>query len=1091
MENPLRTQPSVVVASQTFDVEPRTPSPSKMMEPEPEPEPEPPMSNEADEPDDERRGGKRNARSRNGRKKKHDGHRPALHAPAADSVNSGAIAKDPHDPSYTRNARPWWKRVAHRVCDMQTCHHKKSREHFSIRDPTRKELERAGVTQEQYEQVIHSEQLQHLIATFGETHLPSTNMLLHIAANQLGAQDVKPEMFRLADEDASRDVEQDQGQDADAHCRGEDSVGQMLYNWTYTDVDVPWKLMKAELNASARRQIERSRLMIDPDSIFRQSWDLAQVVLLIYLVFSLPYQIGFSIPDPPLWSFGFWLGVAADLYFVGDILLNFVTCIKDEEGMLITEFRVVFAKYLEGWFLVDVISVVPLHYIVYFVDTAGTQVSQAATLTASVTSQLIGTEEAAASASSSLWVNGSMGAGGSDNATGGLTGLDLRSIGVVANAERIDFQLLKALKALKLVKILRFARLRRLKKIYEVEFFEAFQKIQRYALFIGIGLVSHWLACIWNFIGTYQDENGQQQGWVIDYIAGRYPPENGTTASLEDAPLDQLYLVNYFAAVSTLIAGATPTDLTQGSTLRATSVETFVSLFAVVAGSFLYGQIVSSITELNRKKNMASEVNDMLEARARALCQNGKIDESLRERVLELVHDSIDHAPDNEFVQPFLSSLTGNLETEFAQQLGWVPKIAHGMPAYGMLHKVPFFTSLDNRSKILICSRMRVVNFEAYDPRSRDADEDRHFITTEGRACSDMFIVMEGKVAAIERHKPIGFLEEHLFFGEACLLQPQRVSSTGQLARRTHYAVGGPAKLAVLGYEDFQELRKIRPEINDAVLPYIKELESRAVSHRQDWFFIEIRSARGITAKNRTTLAAAGQSDSYCCLHSVYSTVEGAIGNSQSQRQLAALTGVHKDKHKHKDKHDQELLIGTSAIAENTVDPNWNRTIMLTREEVREQGGDLKLRFEVYHHNPIGTPDFLGQVETSLADICAGVVEHGEFSEWGADAEDVKRDFKLMSKHKSRLGRKPQETKGTLQIVLTNRDPRGVHVHFTTPAVQRDVERRRIAQHRRHLHVTDELADLAEVKSELKDMKERQVSYHCHARHCLSLTDSG
>ena len=77
---------------------------------------------------------------------------------------------------------------------------------------------------------------------------------------------------------------------------------------------------------------------------------------------------------------------------------------------------------------------------------------------------------------------------------------------------------------------------------------------------------------------------------------------------LEETSLEQLYLVNYFTAVSTLIMGATPTDLTQGMTLHASMVETFVGLFVVVAGSFLYGQIVGSITELNRKNNMASDV---------------------------------------------------------------------------------------------------------------------------------------------------------------------------------------------------------------------------------------------------------------------------------------------------------------------------------------------------------------------------------------------------------------------------------------------------------------------------------------------------
>ena len=121
----------------------------------------------------------------------------------------------------------------------------------------------------------------------------------------------------------------------------------------------------------------------------------------------------------------------------------------------------------------------------------------------------------------------------------------------------------------------------------------------------------------------------------------------------------------------------------------------------------MYGQIVGSVTEINRKRNMASDVNDMLDARARALCRNANVDASLRAKVMEQVRFSIDNSADG-FVEPFLTSLTGDLEVaicikidefginidefgikhdrtlylndaintnvqvEFAQQLGWV-----------------------------------------------------------------------------------------------------------------------------------------------------------------------------------------------------------------------------------------------------------------------------------------------------------------------------------------------------------------------------------------------------------------------------------
>ena len=52
-----------------------------------------------------------------------------------------------------------------------------------------------------------------------------------------------------------------------------------------------------------------------------------------------------------------------------------------------------------------------------------------------------------------------------------------------------------------------------------------------------------------------------------------------------------------------------------GMSAHASSLETFVGVFAVVAGGFLYGQIVGSVTEINRKRNMASDVSFYIKMR--------------------------------------------------------------------------------------------------------------------------------------------------------------------------------------------------------------------------------------------------------------------------------------------------------------------------------------------------------------------------------------------------------------------------------------------------------------------------------------------
>lgn len=45
---------------------------------------------------------------------------------------------------------------------------------------------------------------------------------------------------------------------------------------------------------------------------------------------------------------------------------------------------------------------------------------------------------------------------------------------------------------------------------------------------------------------------------------------------------------------------------------------------------------------------------------------------------------------------------------------------------------------------------------------------------------------MEGKVAVVQSHQEIGILTEHCYFGENNILQPQRVSSYGQVNPQSH-----------------------------------------------------------------------------------------------------------------------------------------------------------------------------------------------------------------------------------------------------------------------------------------------------------------
>ena len=83
---------------------------------------------------------------------------------------------------------------------------------------------------------------------------------------------------------------------------------------------------------------------------------------------------------------------------------------------------------------------------------------------------------------------------------------------------------------------------------------------------------------------------------------------------------------------------------------------------------------------------------------------------------------------------------------------------------------IPFFTTLDYRSKIMICSKLVLCSYKPYDIKSIDSDESGAgaCITIEGQRGADMYIVISGRVAAVQDHEVLGYLEQRGFFCENC-----------------------------------------------------------------------------------------------------------------------------------------------------------------------------------------------------------------------------------------------------------------------------------------------------------------------------------
>ncbi|KAK7798836.1 hypothetical protein U0070_009200 [Myodes glareolus] len=120
-------------------------------------------------------------------------------------------------------------------------------------------------------------------------------------------------------------------------------------------------------------EIEQERVksagawIIHPYSDFRFYWDLIMLLLLMGNLIVLPVGITFfKEENSPPWIV---FNVLSDTFFLLDLVLNFRTGIVVEEGAeILLAPRAIRTRYLRTWFLVDLISSIPVDYIFLVVE---------------------------------------------------------------------------------------------------------------------------------------------------------------------------------------------------------------------------------------------------------------------------------------------------------------------------------------------------------------------------------------------------------------------------------------------------------------------------------------------------------------------------------------------------------------------------------------------------------------------------------------------------------------------------------------------------------------------------------------------------
>lgn len=120
------------------------------------------------------------------------------------------------------------------------------------------------------------------------------------------------------------------------------------------------KLEKFRVSKKSRKKC----CLLQPESGFRQVWDLVMLVILMYTALVVPFRVAF-------FSEVFWDGWTVcdfilDGLFLIDVLLTFVSVQVYDDGTRISDRTVIACSYLKSWFWVDLLACIPFSLLDYF-----------------------------------------------------------------------------------------------------------------------------------------------------------------------------------------------------------------------------------------------------------------------------------------------------------------------------------------------------------------------------------------------------------------------------------------------------------------------------------------------------------------------------------------------------------------------------------------------------------------------------------------------------------------------------------------------------------------------------------------------------
>lgn len=117
--------------------------------------------------------------------------------------------------------------------------------------------------------------------------------------------------------------------------------------------------------------------LLDPRSPRRTLWTAVLLLLTVWSVTWIPWEIGFSVSPP---TFIEILDIVTDCFFFVDLVLNLLSWVVLETGELITTYRITIPMYLRSFFVIDLLSTVPFDKLAVAILDPGEDLTVARTL---------------------------------------------------------------------------------------------------------------------------------------------------------------------------------------------------------------------------------------------------------------------------------------------------------------------------------------------------------------------------------------------------------------------------------------------------------------------------------------------------------------------------------------------------------------------------------------------------------------------------------------------------------------------------------------------------------------------------------------